>query len=151
MKHLLVILTLLPTLLFSQNIGIEVNNISKVQKIEDRDITFGVKEIVEELMLDEGFTINTKEEPNKIVKVTIYKVESPHQILNIMGTKWLKKSYEVEVRIVLDNVTYEGKGKRNTFLFAAFLDVENNEVPLNRKAFSKALQSALKQTIKTIK
>jgi hypothetical protein len=33
---------------------------------------------------------------------------------------------------------------RRTYIFAALLDVENNEVPLNRKAFSKALQSSLK-------
>ena len=68
-----------------------------------------------------------------------------------MGTKWLKKSYIVEVTSKANNINYTATGSRNTFLFAAFLDVENNEIPLNRKAFSKALESAIKNNIKQIK
>ena len=151
MKNLLVILALIPTMVFSQTIGVEVNNVSKIKEIDGRDIRFGVKENVEELLLDRGFELSTKEAPNKIVEVTIMKVESPQTMLNIIGTKWLKKSYVVEVWIKLDNVTYKAEGLRNTYIFAAFLDVENNEVPLNRKAFSKALLSALKKNTKQIK
>jgi hypothetical protein len=32
-------------------------------------------------------------------------------------------------------------------VFAAFLNVENNEVPLNKKAFSKALQKSLEDAM----
>ena len=45
---------------------------------------------------------------------------------------------------------YNGNAKRKTLLFAAALDVENNEVPLNRKAFSKALQRSLEDALKTL-
>ena len=34
-----------------------------------------------------------------------------------------------------------------TYVFAAFLNVENNEVPLNKKAFSKALQKSLEDAM----
>ena len=149
MKHLLVILTLLPTILFSQTYGVEVFNTSKVEKIEDRNVTFGVKENVEEILSNEGYEIS--DTPLKTITVTITKIESPQQILNILGTKWLKKSYIVEVTSKVNNVNYTATGSRNTFLFAAFLDVENNEIPLNRKAFSKALESAIKNNIKEIK
>jgi translation elongation factor EF-Tu-like GTPase len=149
MKHLLVILTLLPTILFSQTYGVEVFNTSKVEKIEDRNVTFGVKENVEEILSNNGLEISNT--PLKIITVTITKIESPQQILNILGTKWLKKSYIVEVTSKSNNINYTATGSRNTFLFAAFLDVENNEIPLNRKAFSKALESAIKNNIKQIK
>jgi hypothetical protein len=82
------------------------------------------------------------------VNVTIDAIESPHQILNIVGTKWLKKEYIVTSTIHipgLPEIYSTAIGKRTNFLFAAFLDVEGNEIPLNRKSFSKALESSLKK------
>jgi hypothetical protein len=71
-------------------------------------------------------------------------LESPQQILNIVGLKWLRKDYIVETEICMGSGCFTGSSMRRTFIFAALLDVQNNEVPLNRKAFSKALQSSLK-------
>ena len=51
---------------------------------------------------------------------------------------------------MIDGKEYNGDAKRKTLLFAAALDVENNEVPLNRKAFSKALQRSLEDALKTL-
>jgi len=160
MKYILSLLFLIPTLLFSQqDFTVDVVNHSKVEKIEDRKVEFGVKENVEEFLINKGWMLNEKNSPeldidsNGIVtpvSVHIEKIESPHRILNIIGTKWLKKSYIVEVHIVVGTKHYVGVGKRNTFLFAAFLNVENDEVPLNRKAFSKALQSSLETAIEQI-
>ena len=150
MKKLLVILMLLPTVLFSQYYITSVENYSKVNKIEDRDVRFGVQETVEELMSDIGYNIG----PDSIsfpVYVNIDVIESPQQILNIIGLKWLKKDYIVTTSIGIGESKFSSTGKRSTYLFAALLDVENNEIPLNRKAFSKALQSALKQTVKQLK
>ncbi len=126
---------------FSQ-VKVEVENYSKIKEIDGRKVEFGVKETVEELLVEKGYQLN--DTLGAACYVYIQSIKSPHQILNIMGTKWLKKSYIVDVKIGMGESLFEGTGKRTTFLFAAFLDVENNEVPLNRKAFSKALQSALK-------
>ena len=60
-----------------------------------------------------------------------------------MGIQWLKKDYVVETEIIKDGKTYKGIGIKKTFVFAMFLNVEGGEVPLNKKAFSKALQSSL--------
>lgn len=150
MKYILFILLLLPSILFSQYYVKSIDNLSKIEKIEDRNVTFGVKETVEELMSDIGYNLG----PDSIsfpVYVNITTIESPQQILNIMGLKWLKKDYIVKTQIGIGESLFEGEGKRSTYLFAALLDVENNEIPLNRKAFSKALQSALKQNVKKLK
>ena len=65
-----------------------------------------------------------------------------------MGMKWLRKDYIVETSTCIGSGCFKGKGERRTFIFAMFLNVENGEVPLNKKAFSKALQEALIKTTK---
>ena len=122
-----------------------VINSSPVQTIEDRDVRFGVKETVEELLYDKGINPLASH-----ITVEIVKIESPQQKLNIVGMQWLRKNYIVEVKITIDGKEYTGDAKRKTLLFAALLDVENNEVPLNRKAFSKALQRSLEDALKIL-
>lgn len=119
-----------------------VFNNTKIEKIDGRDITFGVKEEVEEILSNEGYFIT--DSTGFAVQVSISKLESPQQILNIAGLKWLRKDYIVETEICIGSGCFTGSSMRRTFIFAALLDVENNQVPLNRKAFSKALQSSLK-------
>ena len=146
-------LNILATVLFalvpkdSTLVKINVSNATRIQKIESRDVLFGVKETVEELFINEGYT--TVDSGNVFnVQVTIDSIYSPQQILNIAGTKWLRKDYIVETSICIGSGCYKGKGERSTFIFAMFLNVENDEVPLNRKAFSKALEASLRETMK---
>ena len=146
-------LNILATVLFalvpkdSTLVKINVSNATRIQKIESRDVLFGVKETVEELFINEGYT--TVDSGNVFnVQVTIDSIYSPQQILNIIGTKWLRKDYIVETSICIGSGCYKGKGERSTFIFAMFLNVENDEVPLNRKAFSKALEASLRETMK---
>ena len=119
-----------------------VSNSTKIEKIDGRDLTFGVKEEVEEILNNQGYFIT--DSTGLAVQVSITKLESPQQILNIVGLKWLRKDYVVETEICMGSGCFTGSSMRRTFIFAALLDVQNNEVPLNRKSFSKALQSSLK-------
>ena len=119
-----------------------VSNSTRIEKVDGRDLTFGVKEEVEEILSNEGYFIT--DSTGFAVQVSITKLESPQQILNIVGLKWLRKDYIVETEICIGSGCFVGSSMRRTFIFAALLDVQNNEVPLNRKAFSKALQSSLK-------
>ena len=146
-------LNILATVLFalapkdSTLVKINVSNATIIQKIESRDVLFGVKETVEELFINEGYI--TVDSGNTLaVEVTIDSIYSPQKILNIIGTKWLRKDYIVETSICIGSGCYKGKGERSTFIFAMFLNVENDEVPLNRKAFSKALEASLRETMK---
>lgn len=135
---------LLPIALAVTNPKIDtVYNSSKINQIDGRDVRFGVSETAEELILD----ANVKHE-NAVYSVEIVSIESPQEMLNIAGTQWLKKNYVVKVALIHDGKYFYGEGKRKTTLFAMFLDVEGGEVPLNRKAFSKALQTALENAVK---
>lgn len=153
MRNILFSLFLIPTLLFSQSdFRVSVKNNSTIKEIGERKVEFGVKETVEEIFIEKGWLLNDSQrteldiDSNGYVTeilVSIEKIESPHRILNIIGTKWLKKDYVVTVSYTIGEALHKGTGKRSTYLFAAFLDIENNEIPLNRKAFSKALQESL--------
>jgi hypothetical protein len=116
-------------------------NQTTTQIVGDRDVTFGVKEEVEEILTNKGIVIC--DSGDVAVDVHITKIESPQEIVNIMGIQWLKKDYVIETEIIKDGKTYKGTGIKKTFVFAMFLNVEGGEVPLNKKAFSKALQSSL--------
>ena len=140
------LLTLNPT--DTTKVNIQGTNVQHIQTIGGRDVTFGVKETVEELLIEKGYTPN--DSLGMPVQVSIDSIYSPQQIVNIMGLQWLKKDYFVETSICIGNSCFKSVGVRKTFIFAAFLNVENNEVPLNRKAFSKALQESLTKTTKQL-
>ena len=123
-------------------------NQTKIQTVGDRNVTFGVKEEVEEILSNKGIILCDSGDVK--IDVAITKIESPQEIVNIIGIQWLKKDYIIETEIVKDGKTYKGTGVKKTFVFAMFLNVEGGEVPLNKKAFSKALQSSLKSASKSL-
>ena len=137
-----ILLTLNPT----NPVRVHVGESDK--KIESRSITFGVKETVEELLANQGYNPVGDTAEGMDVWVEIDTFYSPQQIVNIFGMKWLRKDYVVETSICIGSGCFSGKGERRTYVFAMFLDVENNEVPLNRKAFSKALEASLRENVK---
>jgi hypothetical protein len=140
-----ILLTINPT--DTTKVKVNVTNVQHIQTIGGRDVTFGVKETVEELLIEKGYT-PVDSGIAFDVQVSIDSIYSPQQILNIMGVKWLRKDYIVETSTCIGSGCFKGKGERRTFIFAMFLEVEGNEIPLNRKAFSKALESSLKETVK---
>ena len=141
-----ILLTINPT--DTTKVSVNVTNVQQIQTIGGRDVTFGVKETVEELLIEKGYTPD--DSFGMVIQVSIDSISSPQQIVNIMGLQWLKKDYLVQTTICIGNSCFKSVGVRKTFIFAAFLNVENNEVPLNRKAFSKALQESLIKTTKQL-
>ena len=128
-------------------VKVNVVNAQRIETIVVRNVTFGVKEEVEELLINKGYT-PVDSGVAFDVQVSIDSIYSPQEILNIMGIQWLKKDYIVETSLCIGSGCFKAVGERKTFVFAMFLNVENNEVPLNRKAFSKALQESLTKTTK---
>jgi hypothetical protein len=128
-------------------VKVNVVNAQRIGTIGGRNVTFGVKEEVEELLINKGYT-PVDSGVAFDVQVSIDSIYSPQEILNIMGIQWLKKDYIVETSLCIGSGCFKAVGERKTFVFAMFLNVENNEVPLNRKAFSKALQESLTKTTK---
>jgi len=145
-------LNIVATILFALQpsptyVKVHTHNYTQIEKIDGRDPLFGVKETIEELLIEKGYT-PTDTGDGFDVHVSIDSIYSPQQLINIAGLQWLRKNYIVKTTICIGSGCFNGVGERKTFIFAMFLNVENNEVPLNRKAFSKALQASLKNTTK---
>lgn len=81
-------------------------NQTTTQTVGDRDVTFGVKEEVEEILTNKGIVVCDSGDVK--VDVNITKIESPQEIVNIMGIQWLKKDYVIETEIIKDGKTYKG-------------------------------------------
>jgi len=91
-----------------------VNNNTPIEKVGDRPVVFGIKETLEEILVDQGYNLDSN---GMDVSVSLDEISSPQRVLNIIGLQWLKKDYIV------------------------------TEVPLNKKAFSKALQKSLEDAM----
>ena len=81
-------------------VSVNVINVQHIQTIGGRDVTFGVKETVEELLIEKGYTPD--DSLGMVVQVSIDSISSPQQIVNIMGLQWLKKDYLVETTICIE-------------------------------------------------
>jgi len=99
MLNLLTPILLLLSPIDTTKISVNVINVEHVETIGCRDITFGVKETVEELLIEKGYTPN--DSLGMSVQVSIDSIYSPQQIVNIMGLQWLKKDYIVETTICI--------------------------------------------------
>ena len=88
-------------------------NQTKIQTVGDRNITFGVKEEVEEILSNKGIVLCDSGDVK--IDVAINKIESPQEIVNIMGIQWLKKDYIVETEIIKEGTSYKGVGIKKTF------------------------------------
>ena len=144
-----ILLSLTPTPKEPTYVQVHTHNYTQIEKVGDRNVLFGFKENVEELLIDKGYTPQDSGFGFE-VHASIDSIYSPQQILNIAGIKWLRKDYIVKTTVCIGSSCFQGTGIRKTFIFAMFLDVENNEIPLNKKAFSKALQEALVKTTKQL-
>jgi len=128
-------------------ISVKVSNVSNntpIEKVGDRTVVFGIKETLKEILVDQGYSLDSN---GMDVSVSLDEISSPQRVLNIIGLQWLKKDYIVTTQVCIGTGCFKGTAKRQTYVFAAFLNVENNEVPLNKKAFSKALQKSLEDAM----
>ena len=75
------------------------------------------------------------------VKVQINSVAMPEQLVNIIGIQLLRRDYIVSVNLVTGDKVYTAEAKKRVFVNAMFLSVE--QIPHNKKAYSKALEKSL--------
>jgi hypothetical protein len=128
-------------------VKVHTHNYTKIETVGTKNVLFGVKETVEELLINDGYIPRDSGEGME-VHVSIDSIYSPQQVLNIVGIKWLRKDYIVKTTICIGSGCYNGIGERRTFIFAMFLNVEDDEVPLRPKSFSKALEASLRESMK---
>jgi hypothetical protein len=73
----------------------------------------------------------------------------PEELVNIIGIQLLKRDYIVSVRLSVGDKVYEAQAKKRVFVNAMFLTVE--QIPHNKKAYSKALEKSLAVAVAQMK
>jgi len=114
-----------------------VTSIASISEISGRPITFGAQTTTEQLVADQFSLCDT----GQLLKVQICSVAMPEQLVNIIGIQLLKRDYIVTVKLSAGDKVYEGQAKKRVFVNAMFLTVD--QIPHNKKAYSKALEKSL--------
>ena len=114
-----------------------VTSIAHVTEIAGRPVTFGAQTTLEQLLADKFNLSDT----GQLVKVQINSVAMPEQLVNIIGLQFLKREYIVSVKLLAGDKAYTAEAKKTIFVNAMFLSVE--QIPHNKKAYSKALEKSL--------
>lgn len=149
MKKLLFLCSMLFTLsLFSQNCYTvkEVKNNGEIEGINPKRFTLGVKQITEEI-LSEKFTVC---EDGKPVNVKIVSIEAPSTGFSLGPFEKKRKKTIVKLVIIMDDKEYEGEGQANTDVQSTFIELQDENLPFEKSAFSGALKKGLQEAISKI-
>ncbi len=149
MKNLLFSILMLFTLTsFSQNCYTvkEVKNNGEIEGINPKRFTLGVKQITEEI-LSEKFTVCENGNP---VNVTIVSIEAPSTGFSLGPFEKKRKKTIVKLIINIDGKEFEGEGQANTDVQSTFIELQDENLPFEKSAFSGALKKGIQNALSEI-
>jgi len=146
MKTLLFLL--FPLFSFAQNCVYvdSVYSTAKLRELGNRDIRFGVKQIVED-ELSEKYCMA---ENGDAVKVEIFYFGIPKYTIRIVGVERTNQITQVGVRIYYKGKCYEGIGESETEVRAVMIELVDNKVPFSKMTVSSALKKAIHEAVTTM-
>lgn len=147
-KILLIIAVFIITTSYSQKCYTvkDVKNEGEIEGISSNRFTLGVKQITEEI-LSSTYTIC---ENGKPVLVLIQSIEAPTNSFSLGPFQKLKKKTIVKLIVNLDGDDYEGIGEADTDVKSTFIELQDENLPFEKSAFSGALKKALQDAISKI-
>jgi len=136
---------LLPIFTFAQNCVYvdSVYSTAKLRELGNRDIRFGVKQIVED-ELSEKYCMAETGEP---VKVEIFYFGIPKYTIRIVGIEKTNQITQVGVRIYYKGKCYEGIGESETEITAVMIEVKEGSIPFEKMTVSNALKKAIYEAV----
>ena len=139
---------LLPIFTFAQNCVYvdSVYSTAKLRELGNRDIRFGVKQIVED-ELSEKYCMSETGEP---VKVEIFYFGIPKYTIRIVGVEKTNQITQVGVRIYYKGKCYEGIGESETEVRAVMIELVDNKVPFSKMTVSSALKKGIHEAVITM-
>jgi len=146
-----IISILFSSIIFSQDIKISdvQNNIQFGPMVGDQTITFGVKNILEELVQDEGYDLNPNSNDSLLVEIAYYGKTRKQKNIAI----YTKKENIVEI-VAFAKINEKGKIIKATGVgkdMKSSLVILNNEGELKRSSINTALRKMCEQIIKKLK
>jgi hypothetical protein len=148
MRTKLLLLFFLPLFSFAQNCVYvdSVYSTAKLRELGNRDIRFGVKQIVED-ELSEKYCMA---ENGDAVKVEIFYFGIPKYTIRIVGVERTNQVTQVGVRVYYKGKCYEGIGESETEVRAVMIELVDNKVPFSKMTVSSALKKAIHEAVTTM-
>ena len=120
-----------------------VYNTAKLRELGNRDIRFGIKQIVEE-ELSEKFCLS---DDGKDMDVEVFYFGLPKTTIRVVGFEKTESLTQVGVRIHYDGKCYEGIGESSTEVRAMMIEVREGMMPFEKMTVSSALKKAIHEAI----
>ena len=137
---------MLPVFVFSQEVCVKIDSVYSTSKAKDlnrRDIKFGVKQIVEDIISEE-YCLSDKGEP---IQVDLYYFGTPKTTIRIVGVEQTKNKTQVGVRIYYNGQVYQGVGESEVEVRAVMIELVEGSLPFDQTVVSTAIKKAIVQCI----
>jgi len=125
----------------------KVTSEANIEGISPKRFTLGVKQISEE-MLSEKYNIC---EDGDSVSVCVKSIEAPTYGMSIGPFDFKRKVTIVTTEIYVRGVKYIGVGESTTDVKSTFIELQDENLPFEKTAFSGALKKSLQNAISQIK
>lgn len=151
MKYILLFLLLIiPTFSFAICTNcINVDSIyvtAKVRELGNRNIKFGIKQIMQEELLNRFCLSDTGKQMN----LEVYYFGLPKTTLRIAGVERTEQITQVGVKIYYNGEVYQGIGESNTEIKTIMIEVKEGSLPFEKMTVSSCLKKAIKYAIEKI-
>jgi hypothetical protein len=148
MKKILLFLLLSVNTTFAQNCYTvkNVTNEGNIEGINPKRFTLGVKQITEEV-LSEKHSIC---EDGDSVSVVIKSIEAPTTGISIGPFEKKRKVTIVTLAVIINGNEYVGIGETKTDVKSTFIELQDENLPFEKSAFSSGLKKAIQQSISKI-
>ena len=120
-----------------------VYNTAKLRELGNRDIRFGIRQIVEE-EISEKFCLSDE---GKDMDVEVFYFGLPKTTIRVVGVEKTESVTQVGVRIHYDGKCYEGIGESTTEVRAMMIEVREGMMPFEKMTVSSALKKAIHEAI----
>jgi hypothetical protein len=119
-----------------------VYNTAKLREMGNRDIRFGIRQIVEE-ELSERYCLGEGSD----VDVEVFYFGLPKHTIRVIGVEKTNQITQVGVRIYYNGEKYEGVGESDVEVRAVMIELVDNKVPFNKMTVSSALKKAIHEAV----
>ena len=146
MKKLLLLLFLIPTMLFAQDCYTvkAVTTTVEMEEISQRRITFGIKQMMEDIISDK-YDLCLDGKP---VEVQVTSIEAPTTGIEIGPWTKVSKKTIVTLLVYMDGKIIEVEGKAKSTVEATFIDLQNDHLEFSKTAFASAVKKAIEKSMK---
>jgi len=120
-----------------------IYNTAKLRELGNRDIRFGIKQIVEE-ELSEKYCLS---DDGDDMDVEVYYFGLPKTTIRVVGIEKTNTITQVGVKIYYKGNCYQGIGESDTEIRAIMIEVQEGSIPFEKMTVSTALKKAIHEAI----